>query len=281
MISIVAEEPFREREMSTEVIEPGKLDIARVIQGTFAVLGRNFVTFFALTLLLSGLPVAAIGYVQATQIGSVAGGGSFNFSPAYLTSMGIGGLASVITACILQGALVFATVQDMNGQRPNIGECLATGLRSFLPLLGLSILFGIAIVFGFVFFLVPGFMMLCAWCVAVPALVADHSGVMGAFTRSSNLTRGNRWRIFGLLVVVWVIAVVISAVIGAVVGALSFGSTGLDPIAMMTSPVRIVGNALVSTLSGMVSSTGVAVLYVELRRVREGAGPQWLAEIFS
>ena len=25
----------------------------------------------------------------------------------------------------------------------------------------------------------------------------------------------------------------------------------------------------------------VAVLYVELRRIREGAGPQWLSEIFS
>jgi hypothetical protein len=31
----------------------------------------------------------------------------------------------------------------------------------------------------------------------------------------------------------------------------------------------------------MVSATGASVLYVELRRAREGAGPEWLADIFS
>jgi hypothetical protein len=43
----------------------------------------------------------------------------------------------------------------------------------------------------------------------------------------------------------------------------------------------VVGNVVSNTLSALISSTGVAVLYIELRRLREGAGPQWLAEIFS
>lgn len=267
--------------MTTEAIEPGKLDIARVIQQTFAVLGRNFVTFFVLALILSGIPAAIVGYIQATTLGAAASGGLPAFNSNYFTSMGVGVLATVITACVLQGALVYATVQDMNGQKPDIGECLATGLRSFLPLLGLSILLGIAVVFGWVLFLVPGIMMLCAWCVAVPALVADRTGVMGAFSRSAQLTRGNRWRILGLGVIVVIISMVISMVIGAVALALTFGAGALNPVALMTSPARIVGNALMSALSSALTSTGVAVLYVELRRVREGSGAEWLAEIFS
>ena len=49
----------------------------------------------------------------------------------------------------------------------------------------------------------------------------------------------------------------------------------------MRSPVQIIGNTLINTLSAMITSAGAAVLYVELRKTREGQGPQWLSEIFS
>lgn len=263
--------------MTVDAVVSGKLDIGRVISQTFGVIGRNFVTFFLLTLLLSGVPTAIVEYAQAGQI-SADGGFAFNLN--YFTTLAIGGITGIITACILQGALVVATVQDMNGARPNISECLTTGLRVFLPLLGLSILLGLAIAAGFVLLIVPGLMMLCAWCVAVPALVADRTGVLGAFSRSADLTRGSRWRIFGLLVIVFVIAMIIGAVVGALSVAAAFGTTGLNAAQIARSPVQIVSSMLITTLSTMVSSTGVAVLYVELRRLREG-GPQWLADIFS
>lgn len=92
-------------------------------------------------------------------------------------------------------------------------------------------------------------MMACAWCVAVPSLVADRTGVFGAFSRSAELTRGNRWRIFALFVVVWIIAMVIGAVIGGVTLAVTFGSGGLDPVALARSPVQVLGNLLSNALS--------------------------------
>lgn len=255
-----------------------KLDIGRVISGTFSVIGRNFVAFAALALVLSGIPTALIAFFQAA---SLANSAAFSFSSGYFTSIAYSGLVALITGAVLQGALVYGTVQDMTGARPSIPDCLANGLRAFLPLIGLSILLAISITFGFLLLIVPGIMMACAWCVAVPALVADRSGVFGAFSRSAELTRGNRWRIFALFIVVWVIALVIGAVVTAISMALSFGNAGLDIVALARSPVRIAANLLSNTLTSMIGSTGVAVLYVELRRAREGLGPQWLAEIFS
>jgi len=264
---------------TTAAAEPGKLDIAKVISGTFAVIGRNFLPFAVLSLVLSGIPTALIAFIQ---VQSITADGEPSVSLGYLSSIAYTGLAALITGAVLQGALVYGTVQDMNGTRPSIAECLANGLRSFLPLIGLSILLGLAIVFGLMLLIVPGIMMACAWCVAVPALVADRSGVFGAFSRSAELTRGNRWRIFALFVVVWVIAIVIGLVIGAALGVVALtGAVGTDPAALARSPVQIVGNLLSNTLTSMISSTGVAVLYVELRRAREGLGPQWLSEIFS
>lgn len=257
--------------------EPGKLDIARVISGTFSVLSRNIVTFGVLALVLSGIPTAVISYIQAANIEANA---AFTLRPGYFQAVGFSGLAALVTSAILQGALVYGTVQDMNSQRASIADCLANGLRAFLPLIGLTILLAIAIVFGLILLIVPGIMMACAWCVAVPSLVAERTGVFGAFSRSAELTRGNRWRIFGLFVLVWVIAIVVGAVIGAVALALSFGGA-LDPVSLARSPAQVIGNVISNTLSALITSTGVAVLYVELRKAREGAGPQWLSEIFS
>jgi hypothetical protein len=265
--------------MTMDVAERGKLDIGRVISETFQVLGRNAVAFLVLALLLSGVPAGIMSYMAAPFAGVQTG--NLDFDPSRLAWIFLGGLVGLVTAAILQGALIFGTVQDMNGQRPNIGECLATGLRAFLPLIGVSILFALAVVFGFMLLFVPGLMIICAWCVAVPSLVAERTGVFGAFNRSADLTRGNRWRIFALLVVAWVIAVVISMIVGAIATGAAFATGGLDPVALARSPARIVGAVLSNTLSTAISSTGVAVLYVELRKAREGLGPQWLADIFS
>jgi len=268
--------------MTAEAVETGKLDIGRVISGTFQVIGRNFVTFTVLGFLLAGLPTGILSYFQAMMLSGqteAMAAGTFNFSPAYFTSIGYGVLVALITTAILQGALIYATVQDLNGQKPQIGEALATGLRNFLPLLIVSILFGLAVLGGFILLIVPGIMIACAWCVAVPSLVADRTGIFGAFSRSAELTRGNRWRIFGLFAVIWVLLLVLGLVIGSVTAAAMIG--GGDPVAVALSPLNIAMSVIQQTISAVIGAAVFAVLYVELRRTREGAGPQWLAEIFS
>jgi len=257
--------------------EPSKLDIGRVIGGTFEVLRRNLVTFAVLALVLAGIPTAIVTFMQVSNLETNA---TFALRPGYFQAVGFSGLAALITNAILQGALVYGTVQDLNGRQASIPDCLANGLRAFLPLIGLTILLFLGIGFGMILLIVPGIMLALAWCVAVPALVAERTGVFGAFRRSRDLTRNNRWRIFGLFVLVWIVLSVIAAAIGGLAMTLAFGGA-LDPLALARSPVQVIGNIVSNTLSSLVGSTGVAVLYVELRKAREGAAPQWLAEVFS
>lgn len=270
--------------MTVAAVEPGKLDIGKVIQATFGVLGRNFVTFGVLGLVLSGIPTGIVTFFQAGavrgQMGAITSG-QFDFSPGYVMAMSMGGLAAVITAAILQGALIYATIQDLNGQRPSVADCLASGLRNFLPLLGVTILLVLAVAFGMVLLIVPGLMIGCAWCVAVPALVADRTGVFGAFSRAAELTRGNRWRIFGLGVLIWVVLIVVGAIFGAITGVAMFGGDPATTLDRALSPLALGLGVIRETLSAVIGSTAIAVLYVELRHARDGAGPQWLAEIFS
>lgn len=272
--------------MSELALERGKIDLGRVIAETFRVIGRNIASFSLLALLLSGVPTAIVGWLQATtlraQLDQGLASGTFTFSPAAMTAGMVGGLTALVTMAILQGALIYVTVQDLNGQKVSIGDALAAGLRSFLPLIGLSILMVLAIGFGFLLLIVPGLMMLCAWCVATPALVADRTGVIGAFGRSAELTRGNRWGIFGLVVILWVVSLVFGAIFNGLLGVTAFGAA--DPREMAESLLSPAGIAIIvirQTVTAVLISAAVAVLYVELRRAREGLGPEWLREIFA
>jgi Membrane domain of glycerophosphoryl diester phosphodiesterase len=52
------------------------------------------------------------------------------------------------------------------------------------------------------------------WWVYIPAIVIESQGIIAAFGRSRELTRGRRWHILGLILIVGVIALVISYIIG-------------------------------------------------------------------
>jgi hypothetical protein len=269
---------------TADIVERGKLDIGRVIQQTFAVLGRNIVTFSILGIVLAGIPTAVVGFLQAgwmRQQAADISAGTFAFSAGYFQTLGLSAITALITGSILQGALIYATVQDMNGQKPAVGDSLATGLRNFLGLIGVSILFGLAVIVGMVLFVVPGVMIACAWCVVAPALVADRTGVFGAFGRAADLTRGNRWRIFGLAVIVWVLFLLIGLVFNVIAGVSIMTGDPADAVARASSPLVVTFSVIESVVSTVIGATAISVLYVELRRVREGLGPQWLAEIFA
>lgn len=253
--------------MTDVVAEPGKLELGPVIRETFGVLGRNFTSFAVLALILVGVPSLILGYLQLQQAQS---GALVPFSPLGLAA----GLIGISTSAVLQGALIYGTVHDLNGRRAVVSDVLSTGLRSFLPLIGLAILSTLGIGLGFILLVVPGFMLLCAWIVATPALVAEKRDVFSCFGRSAELTRGNRWRIFGLLVLYGIVTMVVGLVIAGLMGAALLGG---GSVAVLTLVVQVISNTLIS----LVGATGVAVLYVELRRAREGLGAESLAEVFA
>lgn len=245
----------------------GQLDIGRVIQELFGVLGRNFVTFAILALILVGAPALLSGYLQQTYM--VPG-------RLFAWQTYIGSFVAAAGLFILQGAVIYATVNELNGKPATLGDCLSVGLRSFLPLIAIGILSYIATLVGLVLLIVPGLMLMVTWIVNLPVYIAERVGIFATFGRSTELTRGNRWRIFGLVIIYLVAFAIIEALAG-VFGNASRIASGAG-IPMIQSYVLL---PLISVASGMLTSTGIAVLYVELRRLRDGVGPAGLAAIFD
>lgn len=258
--------------MTAIAAEAPKLDIAKVIGSTFGVLGRNFVPFAGLTVLMVGVPMAI---VSLGLLDVVVDPASMDFGMEDVGLFVIGFLVSIITSAVLQGALVYGTVRDLNGARATFAECLAMGLRNFLPVILLSILMGLALIVGFMLLIVPGVMLLVAWCVAVPARVSEQTGLIEAFGRSAELTRGNRWRIFGLML----LFLVLTWIVGALLTPISIAAMTAGPQGM------VLGQMINSTVSGVINAligaTGASVIYVELKRLKEGLAPDALAALFD
>lgn len=269
--------------MTSTTHTPEKLDIGRVITQLFQVLGRNIVTFLLLAVILAGLPRAALGFLQLEAFGTVGGNIQADqmFSGQGVLMLCLGLLAGVF-ALVLQGAVIHGTVVYLNGRRPSLTACLATGLRYFFPLFVIGLIYGLAIAFGLVLLIVPGIMVAVAWCAAVPSEVAEGTGIFGAFSRSADLTRGSRWRIFVLFIVYAVIAMAIqSAILALTVGPMvAAAAAGAVDASAMTVQALII-QPVIGVLTSVIGAVGGAVLYVELRRTKEGVGVDTLADVFA
>lgn len=83
---------------------------------------------------------------------------------------------------------------------------------AFLSTLAVSLILGIIIPIGFVFLLVPGIFFAVSFQFAVFAVGVEDHGPISALRRSWELATGNRWRLFGVLLIV--------AVLGGIGGAI-------------------------------------------------------------
>jgi hypothetical protein len=262
--------------MASTVASQDRFDLGRVLQHAFGAIRHNASSFAILALLLAGAP-ALISTLGAAGLMSrflgVPGVHAYGPSGLLFTS---GGLLGLITNAVLQGAIIYGSACYLNGRAASLGDCFGAGVRRCLPLIGLMLVAVVALMIGFVLFVVPGIMMAVAWIVAAPALVVERTGVFGAFSRSADLTRGRRWSIFGLLFLYLVAATVVQGVAQNLVGALSFAA---NPVAMMLNQLPV--SAALGVVVSVINSAGIAAVYYELRATREGVGPEALAAVFD
>ncbi|MDB5476404.1 MAG: hypothetical protein JWP49_1915 [Phenylobacterium sp.] len=251
-------------------IAPRKLDLGRVMSQTAAVIGRQPLLILGLGVVLGGLPSIVSGLTIRPQMAN----------PAAFMGSGLYWLQTLVLLLInsyLQACLYHVIFAALGNRKAGVGEVLTTGAKFFLPLFAVNLLYYLACIVGMVLLLVPGIMIGVAWCVAGPALIAERSGITAVFGRSAELTRHNRWRIFGLAVIFVIAIFIIEGVLGAIGLARGFNFNALAAY----TPAIVIGSGIVTGLVTAFSTTVVAVLYAELRELKQGLGGESLAEVFD
>jgi len=257
----------------------GTFEIGRVISRAFDVITGNAATFFALAVIAS-LPTVAFRYFSLVRPQVVVANSQELFGPNMLT--GFIGMAVLgffiyyIFANLLAAALTHGTIVALNGRKPTIGECMATGLRHAIPLAVITFLATLGLMLGFVLLIVPGLILITMWAVLTPVRVAEQTSIMETFSRSAELSSGFRWHIFGLLVIYALIAWAVGLVVALVAGASTLGG---DPTHVSLAFVIVEGIGTI--LTSLFGSTVIASTYYELRTAKEGVAPEQLASVFE
>lgn len=254
------------------------MSIGRVLNTAFGAIFSNLFVMLGIAFLFAGLPQGAISYFQQSVTPQLTAG-SISLGQ-YVGLVILGSLLNMVFTVLAQGALVRATIAASHGERATFGECLSTGLSRLLPLLGLGIVSGLAVGLGMILLIVPGIILAVMWYAATPVVVAERQGVFAALGRSAELTEGERWNIFVVLLILFALlvgVVILSAIIGGVAGAMGILTSGSIVTAIFTGCAAVIS----ATISAIIAGALPTAVYIELRGLKEGPEAQGLDTVFA
>jgi hypothetical protein len=235
-----------------------EFSVGRTLQRATGVLLRNFLSFVSLSA-IALLPLFL--YLWYMLMRPSASAAAISIVIMILMIMALG---SICQAIILYGAF-----QDLRGRPVNAPASLRKGLARALPLLGLSVMNGVATLIGFLLLVVPGLVVMSILFASIPACVVEGRGPIKSWLRSAHLTKGYRWRLFGLALCLWVLSQLVSKFLGYV--ALEAGGIFVS--------VAVI--CFWQALFAAYQATVVAVAYYELRLVKEGVDLNYIAAVFD
>jgi len=174
------------------------------------------------SLSVSGLVLlAAMGLYQLALVGSIntifLNSLPADVPPEATTTIGFSfPISTTVAAVLCLGAVLFGVGLFLAATRllsRNLSELGSVPLGivgrrfgwAFLSTVAVSVILGIIIPIGFVFLLVPGIFLAVSFQFAVFAVGVEDHGPISALGRSWELATGNRWRLFGLLLIVAVL----------------------------------------------------------------------------
>jgi hypothetical protein len=261
----------------TDMLAPAEFRVGRVFSRSIGILSRHFGKFFLLTAIATAPSLILLVIGLSSFKPTVGPTGVPNISGAMIAAVVGGGLLWVVLYLLSQAVVLYGAFQDMRGKPFSIGVSLKWGLARLLPIIGLSICMVVAIGIGSILLVVPGFIVLSMLYVSLPVCVVEKLGAFESMGRSAALTKGYRWRIFGiyllLTLIVGIIGGVVQVAAGVVVHLAAVGAIG----SIIAGVVNFAWNALAGAFQAVVA----VVAYHDLRVMKEGVDVEQIAAVFD
>ncbi len=253
---------------------PSSLAVFGTLHLAILVLRRHFVLFFLITVLflapqmlfeVDALLTHVLDWPLLWQVLKVI----------------VGQIARVMISLFL----VHAILQAIDGRAVSLKASIFWGMRSLRPVIAVHFLlfswFPITRIFlheiGFqwyfpliLFEFAVNIVLLTYFSTALPSLIVERGGILHCLKRSVFLTRGYRWEI----VAVWLI-------ISVVLVAMHFGAVLTIDVRSGTFGVFILVEQLVGFLQVLFGTILSTVLYLKLRILKEGSDPDRIAAVFD
>ena len=111
-------------------------------------------------------------------------------------------LVSVVVQTIFAMGLVVIVLKFVDRKQPKVSDLWNT-YKPFWRYLGASFAAGLGAMTGFVLFIIPGIMLALGWQFFSYLVIDKDLDVIESLKRSWEITQGEKWRLFGLMIVLW------------------------------------------------------------------------------
>jgi hypothetical protein len=237
------------------------------------------------TSLFTVVPLAVLGAGIAgiaAAFGAFAGpGGQFGgpSSDAEVTAGAVGLLVGIAMLPIATQTVWRAAIAAVLGEPATVGSILQQVARTYWRLWGLTLGYTALIIVALLLFvtclLLPlGLWLLVKWSLVLPAWFVERQRLGAALSRSWELTKANWWRLFGILLLFYVLQFAVSAALSsfAALSALVPSDWAGTTLAVQVI-VRIGFSAVLAPLYPLV----LTLLYFDLRVRHEHLDLEMLA----
>ena len=241
------------------------IGIGDILQRTTRLMAARWPVYGGL-LLVADLPFSGFGLLAALDGSAWIERFARPIGPLLSGILIFGGLAILMIAHVAVYVLV---ADEVAGRSVSVAAALGRALRRSPSLLAILILLWLALSIGFVLLVVPCLIILSIYAVAGPACVVEGLGPIRSLSRSAYLTKGNRWRVFGLLLLLYVGIPVVSGLLSYIC------RLAVGPL--LAQVVNLPFGAFV----GALSAVAFAMLYLQLRAAREGVAVEQVARVFD
>ncbi len=235
--------------------------IGPIFTKSWSIYAANFVAFTLVAIVIA-LPHQLGGDAQ-TVVGALR---SF-----------VAAIVGVILEFVGQAVILYGAFQAMRGRSVIIGDAIRRGFARFWSIVGVSILVSLGIFVGLILFIVPGIILALRWAVALPACVVENLGPLAAMRRSAELTKGHRWQIFGMFVLIMLVFFVAFAIIGGLIGSGVLAAPEGFGRLLLAGIVSVIITAILTAYFNVVA----AMIYHDLRTAKEGVGTEEIAAVFD
>lgn len=248
--------------------------IGGVLDTAFHLYKSSFSVVWPIALLLAivnVLPVIYLLFVGMPSFDPTGLGGSplgvYADHPMALVIALLSGVLSMwVTGALLLKQYAIGIDEEMS-----TGSAFQVALTRLLPLLGASILFGLAVVVGMLLLIVPGVILTVSLILYMTLLLFENKGPIESLTGSHKLVWGNWWRSCAVLTLLSILLFVILIALGFVAAlVIPFVGLAVADAFMVGMVLQAVSNFAFYIFLGPFGSAAFIALYWDLKLRKEG-----------
>ena len=248
--------------MEEQVVDSNaaELSIGSVFSRTWAVLVKRPFLFFGIGFILYAMPSIITIYGLPLISSDVKANTPLEF-----------GFISIIffffVSLMFNAAVIYAAFGVIKNEHFSSGKIFARSLSRIGWLFLLSIIVCVCVSLGLLLLIVPGIILSIIFLLSSPVCIIERLGPISSMQRSASLTKGNRLIIFGICLLIAFVSIAI-------------GFATLYISVTITYPIiSVIITNLTSLLIGLFGVVMIAVIYCELRSIKESVPVESLTEI--